>query len=167
MVNYSLARDRYIGMIQTNENNELYNIGCLGKIHSFNETEDGRYLISLQGTNCFKVLKELNLSFSFRLVDTELIKQVDGKKTLSDLQKVNLLKKYRNYIKIKNINLNLDDIENIEVSQIVKFIAMVSPFKNEDKQVLLETFNIVEFYEKLLSILDLEILGDFSKKTIN
>ena len=58
MVDYSLARNRFIGMIQKNENNELYKIGCIGKIHSFSETNDGRYLISLQGTNCFKVRKE-------------------------------------------------------------------------------------------------------------
>ena len=47
MVNYSLAREREIGMIQTMNNGDLCKIGCIGKIHSFNETNDGRYLISL------------------------------------------------------------------------------------------------------------------------
>ena len=68
MVNYSLANNRLIGMIQSNENGELYKIGCIGKISSFNETGDGRYLISLNGTNCFRVLNEVSPSFNFRTV---------------------------------------------------------------------------------------------------
>ena len=166
MVNYSLARERYIGMIQTNPNDELYQIGCIGKIHSFNETDDGRYLISLQGTNCFRVIKELDYGYSFRIVSAEsLNNELKGK--LSDNQKSELLNKYKNYIGIKNINLSLEDVEKIDISQIVKFIAMVSPFKNEDKQVLLETENLIDFYNKLVSIIELELASDFSNNTIN
>ena len=167
MVNYSLARDRFIGMIQTNEKGELFSVGCLGKIHSFNETNDGRYLISLQGTNCFKVDKELEASLNFRLVIANRLKQKDENYNFSDDKKVSLLKKYKDYIKIKKINLNLDEIENIEFDQIVKFIAMVSPFKNIDKQALLETDGILEFYNKLKSIIDLELAGEMPNITIN
>ena len=67
----------------------------------------------------------------------------------------------------KDINLNLEELEAIGLPQIIKFIPMISPFKNENKQVLLETKNLVEFYKKLISILELEIMGDFSNKTIN
>ena len=73
MVDYALARDRCIGMIQTDTNNQLYNIGCVGKINNFNETNDGRYLISLQGINCFKIIKELNQTYNFRMVDAKVI----------------------------------------------------------------------------------------------
>ena len=158
MVNYSLARDRFIGMIQTNENNELFNIGCIGKIHSFNETNDGRYLISLQGTNCFKVVKELEASFDFRLVIADTLKQTDENYIFSENKKISLLEKYKDYIKAKKINLNLAEIENIEFDQIIKFIAMVSPFKNIDKQALLETDSLEDFYNKLKSVIELELL---------
>ena len=47
MVDYSLSSNRYVGMVQQKENNELYNVGCYGKITVFNETPDGRYLINL------------------------------------------------------------------------------------------------------------------------
>jgi len=167
MVDYSLARDRHIGMIQANEDNNLYNIGCIGKIHSFNETNDGRYLISLQGTNCFRIVKELQQNFSFRLVEAEMIKNSENIENLNKKNKIDLLNKYKNYVKIKNINLSLEEIDKIELSQIIKFIAMVSPFKNEDKQVLLESQSLIDFYNKLISIIDLELLGDFSNKTIN
>ena len=66
MVDYALSKERCIGMIQFDGKNNLYNIGCIGKIHSFSETTDGRYLISLQGTNCFKIKKELEKRYKFR-----------------------------------------------------------------------------------------------------
>ena len=73
MVDYALANKRLIGMIQTKENNELYSFGCLGKITSFNETEDGRYLISLEGLNIFEIKKELKNKHLFRMIDANLI----------------------------------------------------------------------------------------------
>ena len=167
MVDYALARDRCIGMIQTDENNDLYKIGCIGKIHSFNETNDGRYLISLKGINCFKVISELDKNFNFRLVNCEKINNDENLFDLSHAHKNELLNKYKKYMKIKNINLNLEEIESIELSQLIKFIAMISPFKNEDKQILLETSKLFEFYKRLISIIELELVGDITKRTIN
>ena len=167
MVDYALARDRCIGMIQTDERNDLYKIGCIGKIHSFNETDDGRYLISLKGINCFKIISELDKNFNFRLVNCEKINNDENLVDLSHAHKNELLNKYKKYMKIKNINLNLEEIESIELSQLIKFIAMISPFKNEDKQILLETSKLFEFYKRLISIIELELVGDITKRTIN
>ncbi len=167
MIDYSLARNRYIGMIQKNNNNELYKIGCIGKIHSFSETNDGRYLISLQGTNCFRIVKEIEKKYSFRLIDAEILSKNEDVDFLNNNQKVDLIKKYKQYINLKNINISLEEIEKIEISQIIKFIAMVSPFKDEDKQLLLETLSLEDFYKKLLSVIELELVGDFSSKSIN
>ena len=155
MIDYSLARSRFIGMIQKNNNSDLYKIGCIGKIHSFSETNDGRYLISLQGTSCFKVIKEIEKKYNFRIVDAEVLSNNENIDFLNDNQKVNLIKKNKQYINIKNINMNLEEIEKIEFSQIIKFIAMVSPFKDEDKQVLLELKTWVIFiinYYRLLNL---------------
>ena len=167
MVDYSLSKERYIGMIQTNRNQELYNIGCVGKINSFSETNDGRYLISLEGTECFKVNKEVYKNFKFRLVDAKLIKNYHDVEKLGEEKKVKLLKKYEDYTKIKKINISLEEIKKIDISQIVKFVAMISPFRDEDKQVLLETSNLNEFYNKLLSIIEIELVGELTNKTIN
>ena len=86
---------------------------------------------------------------------------------MNNNQKVDLIKKYKQYINLKNINISLEEIEKIEISQIIKFIAMVSPFKDEDKQLLLETLSLEDFYKKLLSVIELELVGDFSSKSIN
>ncbi len=167
MVDYSLSNKRLIGMIQINEKGELYKIGCVGKIHNFSETADGRYLISLQGINCFRVVKELETRKNFRIVNSDIIKKEDGQHSLKDNQKKLLLEKYNSYKKFKNINLDMEEIENIEIEQLVKFIAMVSPFKNVDKQVLLETSDLQDFYNKLESIIELELVENFNSKTIN
>ena len=98
-----LAQRRCIGMIQSNEKNKLYNIGCIGKIHSFSETTDGRYLISLQGTNCFKVKKELENKYKFRLVEVEMLDFDEDKNIINEKQKNNLLQKYSQYIKVKKL----------------------------------------------------------------
>ena len=114
MVDFALTRDRCIGMIQTTSNNLIYNVGCVGKINSFSETNDGRYLISLQGTNCFKVDKELEKTFNFRIVEAKLLNNLNSTNILlSKKQKINLLSKYEKYIAVKNINLNLEELKKL------------------------------------------------------
>lgn len=167
MVDYALSKERYIGMIQSDEKDNLYNIGCIGKIHSFSETTDGRYLISLQGTNCFKIKKELQKSYNFRLIKAEILNFKEDKNYIDENEKNILLQKYSKYIKVKNIDLNIGEIQNIDINQIIKFIAMISPFSDIEKQVLLETKNLNEFYNKLSSILELEIVEDNNSKILN
>ena len=167
MIDYALSKERFIGMIQSDEKSNLYNVGCVGKIHSFSETADGRYLISLQGTNCFKVKKEFEKKYKFRMIEAEILDFDEDKNIISEKQRINLLERYGEYIKIKKINLNLDEIKNIDFNQIIKFIAMISPFSDVEKQVLLETKNLSDFYKKLNSILELEIVEDNDNYTIN
>ena len=168
MIDFALTKDRKIGMIQSNESNQIYNVGSVGKINSFNETSDGRYLISLQGLTCFEVQKEITTNKKFRSVEVKLVhNSLEDNYNFSDNERNDIIDKYKSYIKIKNLNLDLAEIENIELSQLIKFIAMVSPFKNIEKQALLETFDIKDFYLKLLSLIELEIVSEGPNKTIN
>ena len=70
MIDDSMKGNRIIGMVQPKNNKknvpELYSIGCAGKITSFNETDDGRYLIVIKGLNRFKILNELNNNKLYR-----------------------------------------------------------------------------------------------------
>ena len=168
MVDYALANKRYIGMIQSDSKNKLFKIGCLGKIVSFSETNDGRYLISLSGSSCFKINKELDKKHKFRMISANILTyKPDIKNKLSEDMRSKLINNYQNYINIKNINLDLSEIDKIDIDQLIKFIAMVSPFKDIEKQTLLETKNITDFYNKLLSIIELEIYETGEQKSIN
>ena len=59
MIDFALGKDKIIGMIQTKDNGNLYRVGCIGRINSFNETDDGRYIVNLTGKNYFSILKEV------------------------------------------------------------------------------------------------------------
>ena len=168
MVDYALSKDRLIGMMQSKNTGELFNIGCLGKITSFNETDDGRYLINLEGISCFVLKKELTKIYNFRIVDAMILENKSKKnyKLKSEL-KNKILDSYKRYIKEKNINIDLREIINIKTEQLAKLIAMVSPFDDIDKQMLLEITENRVFCEKLISILEIEIANLNQKKTFN
>ena len=166
MVDYALSQKRIIGMIQTDDNNKLFKIGCVGKINSFSETNDGRYLISLQGINCFKMIKELNVDLNFRIIQADIIEE-DKNINFDENQKNLIFNKYKKYIELKNIKLDIGEIAKIEFEQLIKFIAMISPFRDIEKQALLETKSIKEFYNKLNSIIDLETITNDENHSIN
>ena len=167
MIDYALRTQRLIGMIQTDSNKKLYEVGCIGKIHSFNETSDGRYLISLSGENCFKVVEEVETKYSFRIVKFNQLENLKEKNSFTKSEKISLLEYYEKYIKIKNLNLDLKEIKETDCDQLIKFIAMISPFKNIEKQALLESESLKKFYLKLISIIELEIASGEIGNTIN
>ena len=167
MIDYSLANQRLLGMIQLNKNNELYNIGCLGKIVNFSETNDNRYLISIEGVSHFKIDREISSKYKFRMAKINLIKNDDNLNNVSENDKLFLIKKFKDYIKSKGIRIDTNDLESIETKQVIRFIAMASPFSVIDKQTLVETVGLNNLYEKLLSILELEIYSNDSKPSIN
>ena len=167
MVNYALSKDRLIGMIQLKNTGELFNIGCLGKIIGFNETSNGGYLINLEGLSCFVLKKELAKQYNFRIVDAVILENNNKNYRLKGELKKKILDSYKRYIKEKNIKINLSEIIDIKTEQLAKFIAMVSPFDNIDKQMLLEIREIEVFCEKLLSILEIEIANLNKEKIFN
>ena len=167
MVDFALSNKRLIGMIQADEKENLFSVGCLGKITSFNETKDGRYLINLEGMNLFLLKKEISSDFKFRMVEASSIQYNPDKHNVDGNMKKLLLNKYSKYIKTKKIDLNISELENLTVKQLAKLIAMVSPFDHVDKQMLLEISIPNEFCKKLLSILDIELVNDGGGKTIN
>ena len=168
MVDYALSNDRLIGMIQSKNTGELFNIGCLGKIIGFNETTDGRYLINLEGISCFVLKKELTKKYNFKIVDAMILENnIKKNYKIKGELKNKIVNIYKRYIKEKNININLSEIINIKTEQLAKFIAMVSPFDDIDKQMLLETMKTEAFCEKLLSILEIEIANLNKEKIFN
>jgi len=167
MVNYALSLNRLIGMVQQDKNGKLFKVGCVGKITNFNETKDGRYLINLQGINCFKIKKEIKEKYKFRIVDAANIKteynKTDNNREIKDL----IFKKYALYLKNNNFDFNLSEFKKLNSIQLAKFIVMASPFDDLDKQMLLEINGLNEFYKKLISVLEIELANISSKKTIN
>tara|TARA_B100001250_G_scaffold22671_1_gene19112 strand:- start:1221 stop:1811 length:591 start_codon:yes stop_codon:yes gene_type:complete len=166
MIDYSLSSDRLIGMVQHKEKNELYNIGCYGKITMFNEIPNKRYLINLEGINCFKIINEIDSEHKFRICEIEIFDNFNSHK-FEDGLKSKMLYSFKKYNNIKNINLNLDDISKLNLDDLLKLIVMVSPFEDSVKQMFLELKSNKELYKNILSTLEIEMASDQESASIN
>ena len=166
MVDYSLSNNKIIGMIQHKTNNELYDVGCYGKITAFNETPDKRYIINLEGKSCFKLIKEVNSDHRFRLCEIEAFKDYNNNE-INDKLKIELIDFYKKYNEIKNINLSLDEISQLNIVDLLKLIVMVSPFDTSIKQLCLEIKSNTELYESVLSNLKIELASSQQNGSIN
>ena len=174
MIDDAMKEDRIIGMIQPKNSTqsipELYNVGCAGKITSFNETEDGRYLIVLTGISRFKIVEELKIQKLYRKYKVnfdDFSSDLDEKKEeikFSDLKLIfNNLKSL--FVK-EGYNINWKELEKQSLNQTINTLAMASPFSLEEKQILLETVNLNERKKKLELILSTYSFNNFNNTTI-
>ncbi len=174
MIDDSMKGNRMIGMIQPkNEGKkipDLYDIGCMGKITSFNETDDGRYIILLNGIIRFKIKKEVeskklyrNYNVSYEDFIDDLNKKKDDLK-FSDLEII--FKDYKSLFKKKGYEINWKELEKQSMDQTINALSMASPFSLEEKQILLECNDLILRRKKLEEILKTYIFDNFSNTTI-
>ena len=175
MINDSMKSSRLIGMVQPKKNmvgstDGLYDIGCLGKITSFSETEDGRYLIILNGLSRFKIVEEIKndklyreckISFEEFENDTNTNKE-DIK--FSDLKLI--FKDFKSFFEKRGFAINWNELEKQSLEQTINALAMASPFSLEEKQILLETKNLSLRKDKLEEILKTYVLDNFENSTL-
>ena len=175
MVDDSMKSHRMIGIIQPKKSGELkrpelYEIGCMGKITSFNETEDGRYLIVLNGISRFKILEEIlsdklyrECKVSFEPFPKDLSK-ISEEIKFSDLELI--FKNFKTFFQKQGYLINWKDLEKQNLDQIINTLSMASPFSLEEKQALLETTDLETRKKKLEEILKIYIFDNFSNTTI-
>ena len=176
MVDDSMKSNKLIGMIQPkNSNNQhevpkLYQVGCVGKITSFRETEDGRYLIELKGVARFKSIKEIETVTKYRILHVnydDYIKDLENKKEdlkFSDLELI--FKDLKSFFKKKGFIINWKALEKQSLDETINALAMASPFSLEEKQVLLEAQNLDIRKNKIAEILKTYTHDIYENKTI-
>ncbi len=176
MVNDCMKSNKMIGMIQpkNSKNNqpipELHKVGCLGKITSFKETDDGRYLIELKGLIRFKTIKEIQTSNKYRILEVNFDKYhddfIDKKENLefSDLELI--FKDLKSLFEKRGFIINWKALEKQNLNETINALAMASPFSLEEKQVLLEAENLGERKKKISEILSTYSFDDFNNTTI-
>ena len=174
MVNDSMKTNRIIGMVQPKNQKknipELYSVGCAGKITSFNETDDGRYLIVINGICRFKILKEINNNKTYRECEisfdeyNEDTNEKNNEIKFTDLELI--FKNLKSFFKKKRYIINWKELEKQSLDQTINTLAMASPFSLQEKQVLLETININNRKIELEKILSTYVVDEFSNKTI-
>ena len=176
MVNDSMKSDKLIGMIQPknykNKDNmpALYDVGCLGKITSFRETEDGRYLIELKGEVRFQIINEINTDKKYRSVEVNyndyLNDLIDEKEKLnfSDLELI--FKDLKSLFDKRGFIINWKALEKQSLNETINALAMASPFSLEEKQILLEAKNLNVRKNKIAEILKTYVFDDYENTTL-
>ena len=178
MVNDSVKTNKYIGMIQPkiskNQDNEelptLHRIGCLGKITSFKETEDGRYLIDLKGIIRFQINKEIKTNKKYREFDVSFdnyLHDLNSKKEelkFSDLKII--FKDLKNLFEKRGFISNWKALEKQSLDETINALAIASPFSLEEKQILLEATDLNIRKTKIAEILSTYTYDQFNNNTL-
>ena len=177
MINDSMKSNKLIGMIQPRVLNnqddftpELYQVGCMGKITSFKETEDGRYLIDLKGIIRFRIMEEINSDKKYRECKIDFqnfYDDLENKKEelkFSDLELI--FKDLKTLFERRGFIINWKGLEKQSLDETINALAMASPFTLEEKQVLLEAKDLKIRKTKIAEILTTYTFDQFNNTTI-
>ena len=176
MINDSMKSSKLIGMIQPknskdeNDIPKLHSVGCLGKITSFRETEDGRYLIELKGKIRFRIINEINSDKKYRSVEVNYNDYsndlIDKKEKLnfSDLELI--FKDLKSLFEKRGFIINWKALEKQSLNETINALAMASPFSLEEKQILLEAKNLDIRKNKIAEILKTYVFDDYENTTL-
>ena len=166
MIEDTLAAGRMMAMIQPDRartdgpsGSALYRVGCLGRLTSFSETEDGHYLITLTGVARFRVAQELPMRRGYRRVradytgfEADLAPEAEA----AGFDRANLLQALRAYFVRRGIDANWDAIHQMPDETLVTTLAMVCPFDPAEKQALLESASPADRSSTLLTLLHID-----------
>ena len=177
MINDSMKTNKIIGMIQPKSIKKslsdvplLHQIGCLGKITSFKETDDGRYLIDLKGLIRFKISKEVKSDKSYRMCEVNYetyLNDLNEKKEdlkFSDLEII--FKDLKSLFEKRGFIINWKALEKQSLDEIINALAMASPFSLEEKQVLLEAVSLDIRKNKIAEILSTYTFDEYHNTTL-
>ena len=165
----SLKANRMIGIIQPkNNNNELFQMGCIGKITSYIETPDYRLVLNLEGV-CRFVLHERDLNargyYQAKIDCSDYLDDLNDMEP--NVDRTSLIQKYTNFFKMKKLDIDKDVLSETSNLQLLSTLAMLAPFNKIDKQAILESPNISSRINIINSILDLNTFQIVSNKGTN
>ena len=178
MVNDSMKAGKFIGMVQPKITKNLddsklpslHKVGCLGKIISFKEADDGRYLIDLKGVIRFEIKKEINSKKKYRDFEISFdnyMHDLDEKKEdlkFSDLELI--FRDFKKLFEKRGFVINWTALEKQSLDETINALAMASPFSLEEKQVLLEAQNLNIRKTKIAQILKTYTHDQFENTTL-
>ena len=156
LVEHAIHRNKLMGMIQSKRKGEqVYSVGCLGKINDYKKSSDGRILVNLVGITRFEVLNEIKNSKLYREFKVNYKKfNLDLKNTLDEINTEILMKKVKVFFEKSGLLLNWREFEKLNILQKINTLAMIAPVTNEEKQKLLESVSISDKIKNLENIIN-------------
>ncbi len=140
MVRDSLKEERLIGMIQPRTGEALFEVGCAGRITAFEETQDGRYLITLTGLCRFRVASELPQRDGYRRMAVEWGSFARDMRLESclDIDRGRLKTLLCDYFQLNGLSCDWDAVDGTPDQRLLTSLAMICPLGPNEKQALLE-----------------------------
>ncbi len=176
MINDCMATNKMIGIIQPKnlssmtDTPKLYEIGCLGKITTFKETEDGRFLIEVSGIIRFQKIKEVETKKKYRLLEVNFknfVHDLNEKKEELKFNDLELIfREFKSLFEKKGFIINWNGLEKQSLNETINALAMASPFSLEEKQILLEAKNLNIRKDKIAEILSTYTYDLYNNNTL-
>jgi len=166
LVNDCMNEKKMFGMVQPKtsigKTPEVYQIGCLGKIVSFDETQDKRFIISLSGIIRFRIINEISKNKLYRKFNVDYSEFVSDLEEKKDKQinhdKNHILNNIKKFFKKINYPINDNKLSELSMEQLANTVSMISPFSVSEKQKLIETVEIEEKITILEEIIKFNLL---------
>lgn len=161
MVDAALKGDRLIGMIQAREDGSLYDVGCAGRITSYNETTDGRYEVVLTGIMRFRIEQELEQQSGFRRVAahwSSYQKDIEPIACL-DIDRPRLNTLLKKYFELQGLTCSWEAVQGASDEKLLTSLAMICPMEAKEKQALLEAPGCKERAKLFMTLLEMSICG--------
>ncbi len=174
LVNDCMKENKMFGMVQPKNKMdvqpEVYSIGCLGKIISFNETKDKRFIIGLSGLIRFRIKKEYKKEKLYRCFEvdySEFLHDIDEEKDqIVNYDKKTLLNKIKIFFQKIGYPIDYEELTKLNLDQLTSTVAMISPFSIQEKQKLIETVKIEDKIKTLDEIISFNLFDDQDNKTV-
>ena len=175
MVDDAMYSNRVIGMIQpfnpednkdlkTIEHPPLVKVGCLGRINSYSETDDGRYMLNLRGMCRFHVTEEEEMTKPYRLAKVSYDEYASDMKPVSsiepDISRESLIDALKTYLANNAIKTDWNAVKDAPMETLINALASGCPFSTMEKQMLLEMQSLQERGEALVSLLLMDASGN-------
>ncbi|WP_332676750.1 LON peptidase substrate-binding domain-containing protein [Brevundimonas sp.] len=168
MVDDAMAGDRIIGMLQPQAGSArqpgLSPVGCAGRITSFAETSDGRYLITLTGCARFRLASELPAQTPYRQIRADFAPFEDDLTAppVDDigLDRDGLLDALRAYLETRGLDIDWDTAETAPPEALINSLSMALPFEPPEKQALLEAPGLIDRSAVLTALLTIDAASD-------
>jgi len=164
MIDDALKSHRLVGMVQSRSRAagggpDVYPVGCAGRIASFAETDDGRYLITLAGVSRFRILEELEGETPYRRVRADWSGFRDAEAGPEGLlvARRRLVDLLRRYLEVEGLSADWGSIEKAGHETLVNSLAMICPFTSDEKQALLEAATLEDRAAALVALMEMAI----------
>jgi uncharacterized protein len=169
LIDAVLAGDRIIGLIQPkigpdgideSDVPELSAVGCAGRLTAFQETGDGRYLITLTGISRFQVTEELDVDTPFRqcrVTATPFVSDFAESRGEDAVDRQKLLTTLRDFLEANDMETDWDSINRASTETLVNALSMLSPYGPLEKQALLEAADLETRAEVLIAVTEMAL----------